>query len=141
MFPIVIRRIAVIVFVALSLWLSATTLLMGCRVRRVQDDPSNWENRLQAVKQKLPAGTQYVGYIADETLRGQAPTNGELVEFDLTKYALSPVIVHRGVKYPWIIGNFSARNFDGWLKSLIGAYEIQDLGSGIYLIHRNQAKP
>ena len=66
MFPLVIRRIAVIVFVALSLWLSATNLFNGLQSRRSgQDDPSNWENRLQAVKQKLPAGTQYVGYIAE----------------------------------------------------------------------------
>ena len=117
--------------------LSATNLFNLIQNRNTApDDVSKWESRLQPLKEKLPAAATEIGYLADEDLRNGLPTNGELVELYLTQYTLSPVIVRRGSDYAWIIGNFSAKNFAGWLKTTIGAYEIQDLGSGIYLIHR-----
>ena len=141
MFPNLFRRIAIVVLVALSLSLSAYNVFGLLRSPGTQpakqDEVSNWESRMQPIKHKLPPGTTYVGYLADEDLRPVwAPTNDELVEFDLTRYSLIPIVVQHGVKYPWIIGNFSAKNFDGWLTHAIGAHTIDDLGSGIYLIHR-----
>lgn len=141
MFPIVFRRISVIMLVVVSLSFSAYNIFSlfqnGNFQSKATDYVSNWERRMQPVKRKLPAGTANVGYVADEDLRTVwAPTNGEMVEFDLTRYALIPLVVQHGVKYPWIIGNFSSKNFENWLTSSIGAYQIEDLGSGIYLIHR-----
>ncbi len=138
MFPIAFRRVAVVLLVIISLSLSVYNLFNLLQTQpKVTDDVSNWESRIQPVKQKLPAGIDYLSYLDDSNLREvRSQTKGELVEFYLTQYALSPIIVRRGVKYPWIIGNFSSKNFTGWLKSSIGAYQIEDLGSGIYLIHR-----
>lgn len=104
-----------------------------------RDYVSSWDNHLQLLKQKLPPDTQYVGYVADENLQGiRSPTTHELFDFDLTEYALIPIIVRRGLNYPWIIGNFSSKNFEGWLRNSIGTYDIEDMGSGIYIIHRVQ---
>jgi len=130
-----------ILLIALGLSLSAINLFNLIQDRNSQpgkqDDVSNWESRLQPIKQKLPPGTNYIGYVADENLRAVwSPADGEIVEFYLTQYALSPVVVRRGVKYSWILGNFSSKDFGSWLAHSIGAYEIEDLGSGIYLIHR-----
>lgn len=141
MFPIAFRRVSVLLLIALSLSLSVYNIFGLIKSwdsqSVVKDYVSGWESRLQSAKQRIPRGTEYVGYIADEDLREVwSPTNGELVEFDLTKYALIPIIVRHGVEYSWVIGNFSSKHFASWLRSSIGTYEIEDLGSGIYLIHR-----
>jgi len=137
MLPNLFRRIAIVVLVVLSLSLSAYNAFGLATQPAGRDYVSMWESRLQPIKRKLPAGTTYVGYVADEDLRPVwSPTNGELVEFDLTRYTLIPVVVQHGIKLPWIIGNFSAKNFDHWLTHVLGAHTLDDLGSGIYLIHR-----
>ena len=138
MFLLKIRRITIIAFVALSILLSATNLFNLIQNRKTApDDISKWESHLQPVKQKIPANITTLGYLADEDLHQGAITNGEVVEFFLTQYTLSPLIIRRGSQYSaWIIGNFSNKDFESWLKTVVGAYVMEDMGFGIYLIHR-----
>ena len=60
----------------------------------------------------------------------------QLHEFNLTIYALAPVVVRRGGNYAWIVGNFGSTKFEAWLQEAIGRHETKSMGGGIYLIHR-----
>jgi hypothetical protein len=144
MFFVIIRRISVITLVALSLLMNIYYFFVEAQnwhsQSTTQNQVSKWEYHLQSVRNTLPVGTKYVGYVADWDLPGAINTSKQQytahTEYTLTRYALAPIIVRRGVNYDWIIGNFSSSNFKNWLKTSIGPYKIQDLGFRIYLIQR-----
>lgn len=98
----------------------------------VRDDgAAKWEQRMQPVRDALPAAVREAGYISDpeQTARVQ--------EYSLTRYALAPVVVHPGIDYEWIVGNFTQPGFEDILKTQIPSdYTIQKFGAGIYLIQR-----
>jgi len=94
---------------------------------------------MQAVRKSLPSDTKAVGYISAQDLPNGSYTIEQTTAFSLTRFALAPVTVHRGIKEAWIVGYFRSPNFEGWLKEKLGgASQITDLGFGIYLIHRVQ---
>ena len=98
------------------------------------DGAQQWENRMQAVRERLPASVREIGYLADTENVGSM-----VEEFVLTQYALIPVVVHRGVDYEWIVGNFTGPGFEQTLDAQIPeGYTIEKLGAGIYLIRRSQ---
>jgi hypothetical protein len=139
-----IRRASFVLLIALSLLFSAYNLFRLFQSWNPQAEEKNevsiWENRLKPIKEKLPPNTRYVGYIAEWDVPGMPyGKTDQSHEFNLTKYTLAPVIVHRGVEYPWLIGNFgnlSSKKVELWLSDSIGGYEIENIGGGIYLIHR-----
>ena len=136
-----IRQVALVLLVGFCL-LFSTYNLMGLLhtwnpALAGKDEISSWENRLHPLKQKLPPGTAYVGYLGEWDLPGvQYSMTDQLHEFNLTIYALAPVIVRRGSNYAWIVGDFGSREFEPWLRNSIGNYKIEDIGGGIYLIHK-----
>ncbi len=158
----IVRRVSVIALVTISLSFSAYRLFTLAQRWNPQaaekNEVSVWENRLNSIKHELPADVDHVGYLAEwDFPEQQLPPGIErtgyttewdlpaqyrqpdtLNEFRLTKYVLAPIIVDRGIDYPWIIGNFSAYKFKPWLKDTVGNYEIKEIGGGIYLIHRIQ---
>lgn len=137
------RQITLILLVFISLSFSAYDLFGSIRnfdpSRVGKDEVSSWENRLHPIKQELPVGTLTVGYLGEWDLPGgQSGLTDQLHEFNLTIYALAPVIVRRGGNYVWIVGNFGTKAFEPWLQGVIGKHVTQDIGGGIYLIHKVQ---
>jgi hypothetical protein len=96
---------------------------------------SKWEDRVQALREALPAGVSQVGYVDDAALSGD-PSQLDVNEFQLMQYSVAPVAIDSGLKHEWIIGNFSDdENLEIWLAGQLGAYEFQGFGFGLYLIH------
>jgi hypothetical protein len=139
----IVRRVAVFVLVGISLLFSAYNLFISAKSQdpdaAAKNEVSIWENRFESLKRELPTNVGHVGYISESDLPdGQYSTIDQFNEFQLTRYVLSPVIVVRGVDFPWIIGNFSSRKFKAWLQNEIGDYRLQEFSGGIYLIHKVQ---
>ena len=96
---------------------------------------SKWEDRLQALREALPAGVSQVGYVDDAALGGD-PSQLDVNEFQLMQYSVAPVAIDSGLAHEWIIGNFNDdENLESWLAGQLGAYELQGYGFGLYLIH------
>jgi hypothetical protein len=101
------------------------------RVLVQEDGAAKWEQRMLPIRAALPPTVQEVGYIADPEVTALVQ------EYSLTRYALVPVVVHQGVDYEWIVGNFTQPEFEGILQAQIpSGYTIEAFGAGIYLIHR-----
>lgn len=102
------------------------------RYNRQEPDPvTEYEKRFGDIKAHLHNHT-VVGYITDYDDKsdryGQA--------FNMTQYVLAPVILVRGIKRKFIVGNFQGAQPD------IKAYEnknislIRDFGEGVLLFER-----
>jgi len=125
--------------------LSLAALFLTVRGATAEWDPGrpfdnpvdNWRKRVRDVPDLLPPGVDTVGYAADWDLPGHTynPVDQD-AEYVLTQYLLAPLKVVPGLEQEWIIGNFTAEGFEGWLDDNLRAYEITALKSGIYLIHR-----
>ena len=136
-----IRRASLILLLVISLSFSAYSLFGMARSWNSsligRDEVSNWENRFHPLKQQLPVGIEQVGYLSERDMpTGHFSGTDQSHEFNLTIYAMAPVIVRRGANSEWIIGNFGTRKFEAWLQGAIGAHETENIGGGIYLIHR-----
>lgn len=146
MLPLLIRRIALILFITLSLAFSGYQTWVLARSWNPQaaekNEVSVWENRLQPIKAKLPATVRQVGYLAEWDIPGATyGYTDQFHEFNLTVYTLAPLIVRRGAESEWLMGNFGTRSLkkiEPWLQSVLGNYTLQEIGGGIYLIHRGQ---
>lgn len=101
------------------------------------DFVTRWEERLQRLKEELPAEVTMVGYVADWDLPGVVtdPIDQD-TEYVLTQYTLAPIAVVPGLEPEWIIGNFVTPDFQPWLDGELTSYEITAFGYGIYLIQR-----
>ncbi|MEO5886239.1 MAG: hypothetical protein ABIQ77_01120 [Anaerolineales bacterium] len=96
-----------------------------------RDGAANWEERMQPIREHLPATIREVGYVSD------LEDTALIQEYSLTRYALAPVVVRTGAEFEWIIGNFTQPGFESILNEQIASgYTIEKLGFGIYLIHR-----
>jgi hypothetical protein len=94
---------------------------------------------MQKVAAALPPHVHIVGYLEGADLNSSI-AGPEQAEFYLTQYGLAPTVVQPGPDYEWIVGNFGnvlrAADIRSALDRKFGTYTIQDLGFGIYLIHR-----
>jgi hypothetical protein len=98
------------------------------------DGTLQWEARMRAVRERLPASVREVGYIS-----GSENLASTIQEYLLTKYALIPVVVRQGTDYEWIVANFTQTQLQPILDAKIPqGYTLEKLGAGIFLIHRNQ---
>lgn len=97
---------------------------------------TQWDSRLQSLRDALPAGLDQVGYLDKSIILEQYELfDGE--EFFMMQYSVAPVALEVGIQQPWIIANFDKdTDFQGWLDERIEHYEIQSFGFGIYLIER-----
>lgn len=103
----------------------------------VNDSVTDWEKRMKRVKSRLPENVTVVGYVADWDLPG-VETNpvDQDTEYVLSQYALAPIKVIPGLEAEWILGNFVTPDFRTWLDQSLPAYEVTEIGYGIYLVHR-----
>lgn len=120
---------------AMAVYQSAQTIINRSWADRSSDMVSKWDERIQTLRQALPPGTTHVGYLNSSTIdKSTAAFDGE--ELFLMQYSIAPVILEVGTGHPWIIGNFNKdTKFRPWLNTVIKKYTVQNLGSGLYLIH------
>lgn len=96
---------------------------------------SKWEERIQVLREALPADVTQVGYIDDAAII-EDPALFDANEFQLMQYSVAPVAIDSEMKHEWIIGNFNDdKNLEAWLTEQLGVYELQGFGFGLYLIH------
>lgn len=133
-----LRRMMLGLVAAASLYASVTNLSSTAELGSVAEDPvADWEVRFEALRAKLPFVRGVVGYISDAGVPGatydRANDEGEYI---LTQYALAPIIIVWGTDQEWNVANLSAEAYRLWLAEGHPEFDIQPLGSGLYLLHR-----
>jgi len=99
-----------------------------------KDYISLYEKRFEGVKKALPADG-IIGYVADKRYDNIGLDQKAALDYYLTRYALSPVLVTDtdGTKCPLVIGNF--HDISAGLKNAQddGLVLIKDYGNGLML--------
>jgi hypothetical protein len=137
----ILRIAAMIILVALSLFV-ATTNGQAAYTKKQEasqsiDAVTKWEKRVLPVLDHVPNSVTELGYVADWDLpHSDYDVVDQDNEYTLTQYALAPRSVQPGLDHEWIIGNFTQAGFQEWLDQNLSAYEISEIGFGIYIIHR-----
>src|SRR5215216_1845048 len=137
----ILRIAAMISLMALSLFV-ATTNGRAAYAKRHEasqsiDPVTKWEKRVLPALDHVPNSVIEFGYVADWDLpNSDYDVVDQDNEYTLTQYALAPRIVQPGLDHEWIIGNFTQAEFKEWLDQNLSAYEISEIGFGIYIIHR-----
>ena len=102
------------------------------------DMVSSWEEHMKLIRENLPPDVFIVGYLESTDINPFYKYDD--AELFLTQYGIAPVALIKGDDFEWIIGNFgndvSLQSIKSWLDQRLRNYTIQDLGFGIYLIHR-----
>ena len=92
------------------------------------DDVTRWENRLAQLKSDLPANAGVIGYISGDP---------QGIEFNLTQYAIIPLVLQRGINSEWIIVNYPDKAIHLILQKYgLENYAVEKYGYGLYLIHK-----
>lgn len=135
----ILRKSAPLALAVLSLVLAGyqfTLTFSSGEWRNSSDEMvSKWEDRVQALREALPAGVSQVGYVDDAALSGDA-SQLDVNEFQLMQYSVAPVAIQAGMGHEWIVGNFrDDENLEAWLAEELGTYDLQEFGFGLYLIH------
>ena len=107
------------------------------RFNRQELDPiTKYEKRFSDLKAYVP-NHSVVGYISDYDEKSEKYGQA----FNMTQYVLAPVILVRGIKHKFIIGNFQGA------QPNIKAYEsqnialVRDFGNGAVLFKRRERQP
>jgi len=137
----ILRIAALMSLMALSLFVAITNGRAAYTKRQEAsqsiDPVTKWEKRILPVLDHVPDNVTEFGYLADWDLpKSDYDIVDQDNEYTLTQYALAPRIVQPGLDHEWIIGNFTQAGFQGWLDQNLSAYEISQIGFGIYIIHR-----
>jgi hypothetical protein len=126
--------------VASSFWSAAQELLQARQLENT-DGPffAAWEKRFVPIKETLPFKYGVISYVGDWDIPGKTydPANTE-AEHILTQYTLAPVVVSRDISHEWILVNLSATDFDTWLASQEGKFEVTKFKYSFYLLQRIQ---
>jgi hypothetical protein len=102
-----------------------------------EDPVADWEVRFEPLREKLPFVRGVVGYISDAGVPGAAYDRAnEEGEYILTQYALAPIIIVWGTDQEWNVANLSTDAYRLWSAEEHPGFDIQPLGSGLYLLHR-----
>lgn len=124
-----------VLFLVFAIYQFALTFSSGEWKNPSAEMVAKWEDRLQVLREAMPAEVHVVGYVDDSFLSGD-PSQLDANEFQLMQYSVAPVAIQTGTDYEWIIGNFSDdETLEARLAEELGAYEIQGFGFGLYLIH------
>ena len=91
------------------------------------------EGKLPAIREALPTRGN-VGYISDETLLGGYIGTER---FNLTQYALAPVVVDIGPTHDLVVANFSSLEPQDLPDDF---FVVRDFGNGVLLLQRNRAR-
>ena len=137
----ILRIAAMITLVALSLFVAITNGRAAYAKRQEAsvsiDAVTKWEKRVLPVLDHIPKDVTEFGYVADWDLpNSDYDVVDQDNEYTLTQYALAPRIVQPGLDHEWIIGNFTQAGFQKWLDQNLSAYEMSEIGFGIYVIHQ-----
>jgi len=133
-----LQRILLGLIAAASLFASVRNLGSTADLGSITDDPvADWEVRFEALRERLPFVRGVVGYISDAGVPGavydRANDEGEFI---LTQYALAPIIIVWGLDQEWNVANFSVEAYRLWSVQEHPEFDVEPLGSGLYLLHR-----
>ena len=137
---VILRRAALAVFLLVEIYIGWKNYQDIAAAERAAGEPvAEWERRFAPLKKIMPFKEGTVGYISDSPVTGIDYYNpDDQIEYTLTQYVMSPIVVRKGADREWIIGNFSKQGFEDWMHANPGSYEVTSLNYGIYLIHRTQ---
>ncbi len=99
-----------------------------------KDGITQYENRFKELKKELPSwGT--VGYISDIPSKQLLKDTKATVNYFLTEYAVSPVVVDNSQNHPIIIGNFQHKLTDTTVSETSKFILKKDFGNGVVLFN------
>lgn len=136
----IIRRMLFAAFVLVELFVSWKNYQDISAKQNAAGEPvAEWERRFAPLKKIMPFRTGTVGYVSDSPVTGIDYYNpDDQIEYTLTQYVMSPIVVRKGSDHEWIIGNFSKQGYEAWMQANPGHYDVTALNYGIFLIHRLQ---
>lgn len=135
-----IRNLALILFILLSVYSSVTYLIERIQawnpVLITNDGVYDWDTRLSDLRTDLPADVKVVGYISDwDVLPKYQYANNE-TEYVLTQYTMAPVIVVRGADREWVIVNLRPKDFETWRATQPSNIDVTQYPLGHFLVHK-----
>ena len=133
-----LQRVLLGLIAAASLYASAANLASTADLGSITEDPvADWEVRFEPLRERLPFVRGVVGYISDAGIPGATYDRAnEEGEFILTQYALAPIIIVWGTAQEWNVANLSGEAYRLWSAQEHPEFDVQPLGSGLYLLHR-----
>jgi hypothetical protein len=118
-----IFRALIVGVAALNLVAFRTTVMSGAWITTAS------EGALPAVRQAL-AGQRHVGYISNETIEGGYIGTER---YNLTQYAVAPIVVELGPTREFVIGDFSETEPHPIPDDLV---IVRDFGNGVMLLRQ-----
>ena len=123
-----IFRALIIGVAALNLAAFRTAVMSGAWITVVSEGP------LPALRQALPDDQRHVGYISNETMSGGYIRTER---YNLTQYALAPIVVETGPTREFVIGNFTATDPQPIPDDLV---IVRDFGGGVKLLRQKSLR-
>jgi hypothetical protein len=120
-------KVVITVFVIVALQANVTQChkeIVSFRKFQGKDEITNYERRFRALKNVLPP-CGVVGYITDKTLTAKG--------FNLTQYALLPVVVERTTDRNLVVGNFHYPTINSAFYTKRNLELLNDFGNGVML--------
>ena len=133
---------AILVLISLSIFSRLTVhsqTLKTWKPGQVGKDPiSLWDHRLKRMKGLLPAHG-VIGYINDSSVPGRKADGLDASgEYNLTRYALAPLILANDSKHDLVVGNFTISETPPPFEKM-GFSVVKQIDSEIYLL-KHQTK-
>ena len=96
-----------------------------------------WEKRFEPIKKDLPPDNQVIGYVTDWDIPGATYYEANTkTEYILTQFTMAPIVVSRNTNFEWVLVNTDVDNFNIWIESQSGEYEVITYGYNLYLVRR-----
>ena len=110
------------------------TRLASWNPANLVDDPvTNWERRIEPLKNDLPKNGE-IGYLSEWDLPGWSGGQSDMDnEYRLTQYALAPRLLIRGHDYAQIVANLTDPLDVNRIEDLYSVRMVHEYGFGIYL--------
>lgn len=135
---VISRRVLFAIFLALEIWVGWKNSRDIIAAQNAAGEPvAEWERRFAPLKKIMPFTKGTVGYVSDSGGLGVDYGNPDAeIEYTLTQYVMSPIVVRKGTDHEWIIGNLSKQGYQDWIRANPDHFDITALSFGVYLIHR-----
>jgi hypothetical protein len=120
-------RAFIVAVAAVNLAAFRTAVMSGTGIKAVS------EGALPALRELL-ADQRYVGYISNDTIDG---SDIRTERYNLTQYAVAPIVVEIGPTREFVIGNFTSIDPPRIPDDLV---VVRDFGNGVTLLRKTPAR-
>ena len=138
--PPLIKKIALVLFILISVYSSVTYLIANIQawnpVLITNDGVYDWDTRLSALRDDLPPDVKVVGYISDWDVLPKYNYPNNETEYVLTQYTMAPVVVARGSDREWVIVNLAPKDFEAWNAAQPSDLDVIKYPNGLFLVHK-----